>query len=203
MFFDHVLLHEDERRNGGSRAGAWQSEKTEMTLLAMLVADIESRETDGGAAHVERADRPDEPADDRRAVECCVAVKQLQGDERRGAAEADDVGQAVELPAEVGGMPGEAGEAAVDGVEEHRDEDQVGRSKKSIAVEPLRPVVGAAGIETGDIHRAESADGIAQRREAGKRIDRADICPAAVPADAPPPGFAGIFIRSRRRKRRR
>ena len=121
-------------------------------------------------------------------------VEELQGDESGGAAETDNVGQAVKLSAEIGGVAGEAGEAAVDGIEEHGDEDQVRRRQKSVAVEPLRPVIGASLVEGGDVHGAEAADGVAERGQAGKGVDRADISSAAMASNPPPARFARVGV---------
>src|SRR6185437_1032955 len=119
-------------------------------------------------------------------------VKQLQRDKGGGAAEADDVGEAVELYAEIGGMAGESRQAAVDGVEEHRDEDQVGRRVESTGND-ARPMIGDIDVGGGDVHRAESADGVAKGRETGKGINGANIGPATMPANAEPPRLARIF----------
>ena len=49
-----------------------------------------------------------------------------------------DVGQAVELAAEVGRVPGEPRQPAVQRVEDHRDEDQVGGGEEVVCREPVR-----------------------------------------------------------------
>jgi hypothetical protein len=121
------LLHQDHRRDGPSRAGGGQAEETEMMLLAVLVADVEAGEAEGGAAHEERANGPDRAVGEQGQVARSGLSEEQEHHKRRGRAEADDIGEAVELAAEVGGVAGEAGEAAIEGVEDHRQENQIRR----------------------------------------------------------------------------
>ena len=68
-----------------------------------------------------------------------VEVEELQRDERGGEAEADDIGQAVELSAEIGGVAGEPRQPAVEGVEDHGQEDQICRGGESARDEETSP----------------------------------------------------------------
>ena len=93
-----------------------------MMLFAVLVADVESSQPDGGTAHVKGGDGPNEAHDGQIPVGA-FDVEKAQGDKRGGESEADDVGHAVELSAEVGGVAGEPRKPAIQGVEDHGQKD--------------------------------------------------------------------------------
>src|SRR5258708_935603 len=130
-----LLLKKHPSGDGGARSGAWQTQEAKVRLLAVLVTDVEAGEAHGGAAHVERADRPDQARYRRQQIVGMHGFENLKRQECRRDAEADDVSEAVELAAEVGGMARVAGKATVDGIENHREEDQVGGGDEIMADE--------------------------------------------------------------------
>src|SRR5205823_14032249 len=119
-------------------------------------------------------------------------LEEQQRDERRGGAEADGVGEAVELSAEVGRVTGKSREASIEGIENHRHEDQVRGGDEFVGEKPLGPGIGAdvVRIERRDVHRAESADRVAEGRHAREEIDRTDVSASAVTAEAKTAVFA-------------
>jgi hypothetical protein len=175
------LLEQNPRGDRAAGGGAGQSQKAEVMLLTVFVADVEPRQPQGGAAHEQRADPKAEPGQDERDFFGIAGVaehQKQQGEKRRCGAEADDIGEAVELTAEIGGVPGKAGEPAVECVEHHRQENEVCPE--------------AEFVMHGNIHRAKPADGVTQRRHAGEEIDRTDIGPAPAPPKPQPAAFANL-----------
>src|SRR6202022_2207765 len=91
--------------------------------------------------------------------------------ERRGDAEADDVGEGVELHAEFGGGAGHAGDAAVERIEEDGEADSFGRAIKLIG----------APHEASD-HGVIPAEEIRHGEHAGKEKNAAaKLCAAETP----------------------
>src|SRR5262249_51418105 len=95
-----------------------------MVLFAVLIADVESRQANCGATEIERTDRPDQSRDDE-GKRWAFGFEEQQGDERGGGAEADGVGEAVELAAKIGCVAGEARQSSIQSIKDHRDKDQV------------------------------------------------------------------------------
>ncbi len=93
------------------------------------------------------------------------------GHERRGDAEADDVGEGVELDAEFGGSAGHAGHAAVQRIKEDCEADGFGG-----AIEFFR-----TAHEGGD-HGVVAAEQIRHREHAGQQKNAAAQFCAAQPA---------------------
>ncbi len=97
---------------------------------------LKLRQADGGAAEVEGPDGPDQAREGEREIGRSFGAKQLQGNEGRGGAEADDIRQAVELSAEVGGVPGEARQPSIQRVEAHCGKDEVGADDEAAMRQP-------------------------------------------------------------------
>lgn len=135
MLLEQVLLHQNEGRYGSSGSGAGQSQEAEVVLLAMLIADIESCQTDGSTTDIQRADRPDEATEkgcDELIGIAHRVVKDLQREKRRGAPKADDIREAVELASKIGGVAGKPRQASIQRIEHHGEENQIGRNDKAM-----------------------------------------------------------------------
>ena len=100
-----------------------------MVLFAVLVADVETRQADGGTADVQ-APTPRPAGAGTGSIVDVSGLKRCRAMNAGAHAEADHVGQAVELAAEIGGVAGEAGQPPIKGVEQHGDEDQIRRGDK-------------------------------------------------------------------------
>ena len=159
---------------GDGSAGAWRRESLAVKVVFLLIAanlGVEAGQTQRGAANIERGDRPEDlrvgvvgGAKNGVAVGGAVVMAhQPKRHERRGDAEGDDIGKAVELRAEVGGRAGEPRNAAIDGVEEHAEEDKRAREGKRREAEGA-VLDGLGGV----VDRGESADHIAQGEQRGQ-----------------------------------
>src|SRR5260221_4421552 len=97
---------------------------------------VEAREPPGAANQEKEAANPAHLADlldGESVLPGQAAHAPGVGHERRGDAEADDVGEGVELHAEFGGSAGHAGDAAVERIEEDGEADGFG-----VAIEFIR-----------------------------------------------------------------
>jgi hypothetical protein len=88
-------------------------------------------------------------------------------------------------------MPGEPRQPAIKGIEHHGHENEVSRGSELVRGEKNRDrIIPRPRWKSGDIHRAESADGIAQRGHTGQKINRPDIRPPTMPTQAKPSALA-------------
>ena len=146
---DDVEAHH-ERDDDGRGHGDRQAEHVLAGLLVLVVVllaqadDVEAGQTEGAAGDEQERD---EQAGLAEALEAPAV-----DDKRRGDAEGDDVGEAVEVEAELALGLGEAGDAAIGGVEEQADEDRQRGLVERVAVAAL-------GVEAGrDGDRIEAAE---------------------------------------------
>ena len=164
----------DNRRRGGTR------QADEIALVGVLL-DVEARQAQRRGRHEQKPDGPSQAAERRQSPRV--------GEHRRRHAERDDVGQRVELHAELARRAGHARDAAVEHVEHHRDADERrgGLQLAAHRVDDARP----------------ATEQIGEREQARQQRDAAaDAASVATAAHDRRPAIAGGAVRRLRRGRR-
>lgn len=181
-FGDVGLVEENE---GGDAAGGPRGGETSKGHMVLDVPGgrfrVEARQPESGAADVERGDDPEQAAksvvmvgtDDGGGgrVGQVIQTDEADGEVCGRDPEGDDIGEGIELGANVGRRASQPCDGAVNGVKEHADKnEQSGHGKGGPIAEPdAGRVEGLGGVVNG----GEAADEVSKRHHRGENCDGA------------------------------